>query len=83
MTRCPGCKQNLDGAIPLKGRRGPKPGDYTICAYCFRWLEYNETMNLILADKKIIMQNNLPLWEQLTEAEITLRKLSKQFKKKK
>lgn len=45
-SRCPGCRQILNGSVDHQGRGAPRPGDLTICASCGEILRFGHTLSL-------------------------------------
>lgn len=43
---CPHCGKTLDGYASFEGAT-PDPGDATLCAHCYEWLEFGEGLCLI------------------------------------
>lgn len=53
-SACPECGKRNDSARYVQGggrkRRGPEPGDVTICFGCAGILEFDEDLNLVTAE---------------------------------
>lgn len=62
-TTCPNCGSVLDAATPVNGRRKPKQGDFSICAYCYQVNVFNADMTLRKANVSELMklQNEEPV----------------------
>jgi len=57
---CPHCKKLLDGFIAMEGDHVPSPGDVSVCAYCFEYLEFDIGMKLIPITSTAIQAIDLP-----------------------
>jgi len=73
---CPTCESTLNGAVALDGDDiQPKPGDISLCAYCFDFLVFTDDLQLAHKD---ISDLDLDLQEQLMQARnygLSLRKV--------
>ena len=45
-SSCPKCGKFLDGVAGMTGTRRPKPGDWTVCAYCVELLRFGDRLRL-------------------------------------
>lgn len=45
-AHCVNCGKAIDGAMALRGGRGPQPGDLSICAFCSHLAAYGDDMRL-------------------------------------
>ena len=45
-SHCIKCGQQMDGATPLGGGRGPQPADVAVCAYCGHLQAYDDDLTL-------------------------------------
>jgi hypothetical protein len=57
---CLDCGKENDAATNPFGRRGPRPGDYTICMYCGAAMAFSEdlTMRPLTAEEKKQVEND-------------------------
>lgn len=45
-SRCPRCKQILNGSVDPQGRGAPRPGDITVCSGCGNILKFGPKLAL-------------------------------------
>ncbi len=45
-ARCPACQHRVDGATDPRSNRTPKPGDFSVCAYCSMVVVFNTDMTV-------------------------------------
>lgn len=45
--KCPTCFKKLDANTGVDHESQPKPGDFSICAYCGEFFEFNDQLQLV------------------------------------
>ncbi len=51
---CPTCQATLDGVTDPDGENTPRPGDFTVCAYCQEILTFTDELGLRLLEEEDI-----------------------------
>jgi hypothetical protein len=51
---CPTCQATLDGVTDPAGENTPRPGDFTVCAYCQEILTFTDELGLRLLEEEDI-----------------------------
>jgi hypothetical protein len=46
-SRCPHCKQKLDGAFNVGDNATPSPGNVSLCAVCGNWMIFDRDLKLV------------------------------------
>lgn len=72
---CPACSTLLDRAcgMDLPERRGPRPGDATICTQCATFMIFNDDMSVRLMNQAEESELDANIWTAMN----TLRQLLK------
>ncbi len=55
-TECPVCARRLDAAMSFDSDCAPGPGDFTVCIYCGAMCQFNESMELVAANRQELKQ---------------------------
>ncbi len=65
---CPTCHASLDGVTDPMGENTPRPGDFTICAYCQEILTFTDELGLRYLEEEDIKLLPLRFVSRIQEA---------------